>query len=311
MTSAGSKIPLLKAVEDALARVSPGFEVIAADSDETSPASVFAQKFMLIKRNDDWDKGSLLQGLQERRVRAVLPTRDGELLEWARRKKEFASSGIQVICSDEAPLHRVLDKLVFFEWGVKLGFPMILTALTLEEIPSSRVVVKERIGSGSKGVFLNVSREVAEAYQANLKHPIFQPFIEGREVSVDCFLTRESKVHGLVLRWRNRVRNGESEVTTTFRDSKLEETFAKILEHSGLVGPVVMQAIVGPAGVKVIELNPRFGGASTASLSVGLDSLAWALAESFYPAEPLPSFERSLTEHRNVRFAIDFPLPWS
>ena len=311
LTSAGSKIPLLKATEDALSRVSPGFKVVASDSDANSPACVLAQEFILEKVTTENHAGKLLQDLVEKGVRAVLPTRDGELLAWAGRKREFASFGIQVLVSDEAPLDRVLNKLSFYEWGVQLGFPMIPTSANLDEIDSPRVVVKERVGSGSKGVLLDTSREVARSGQTGIQDPIFQPFIEGKEFSVDCFLTRTSEVHGLVLRWRNRVRNGESEVSTTFRDSEIEETVGRIFERSGLVGPVVLQAIAGPRGLSVIELNPRFGGASTTSLAVGLDSLAWALAEAFRPGDPLPNFKRSLTEHRNIRFSADFHFPWS
>lgn len=311
LTSAGSKIPLLKALEESLKRVAPDSTVIATDSDRDSPASAIAQEFIPESEFAGLTEERLIQNLLDRGVRLVFPTRDGELLTWSRRKESFRASGIGIVCSSEPPLATALDKLEFYRWGVGLGFPMIHTSSALEEIESERIVVKERLGAGSRGVLLDVSREVASERKRYLVSPVFQPYVEGREFSVDCYLTQESKLHGMVCRWRNRVKNGESEVTTTFRNKAAEEEIGRILESSGLVGPAVLQAIDGPDGIHVIELNPRFGGASSASIAVGLDSLAWAVSEAFDPDRPLPKFERLGQEIRNIRYSTDLHVAWS
>ena len=71
-----------------------------------------------------------------------------------------------------------------------------------------------------------------------------------------------------------------------------------------------MQALLSSDGLKVIEVNPRFGGVSTASISVGLDSFSWAIWEAFFPTRALPSFERSEKEVRNVRVGKDIVIEW-
>src|SRR3546814_15369896 len=92
---------------------------------------------------------------------------------------------------------------------------------------------------------------------------------------------------------------------TPFPYTTLFRSAGAILGGTGLNGPVVMQAILTDRGLAVIEVNPRFGGASTASIEVGLDVFYWALLERLHPDMPLPAFERSTGEIRQVRVPQD------
>jgi carbamoyl-phosphate synthase large subunit len=100
--------------------------------------------------------------------------------------------------------------------------------------------------------------------------------------------------------------NGESRITTTFRDASLESQARQWIEAYGVRGPVVMQVLLDASGAPhIIELNARFGGASTASIQAGLDSLYWSLLEaSGADVSPHP-FVRSKTEVRQVRIPTD------
>jgi carbamoyl-phosphate synthase large subunit len=166
--------------------------------------------------------------------------------------------------------------------------------------------VKERFGAGSRAIGLDLDRAQAVAHAATLEAPLFQPFVPGREMSVDGWLDRDGQLKGLVLRWRDVVVNGESQITTTFRDAALEAQAAAVLGRLGLRGPVVMQAIVDGAGeMHVIECNPRFGGASTASIAAGLDSLRWSLLEAAGARIGDYPFLRATGEVRQVRAPAD------
>jgi carbamoyl-phosphate synthase large subunit len=97
---------------------------------------------------------------------------------------------------------------------------------------------------------------------------------------------------------------GESQVTTTFRDARLEAQAIEILSAIGLRGPVVLQAIVVDGGLQVIECNPRFGGASTTAIAAGLNSLYWSLAEALGEHQS-PTFHRRPDEVRQFRLPVD------
>ena len=109
-----------------------------------------------------------------------------------------------------------------------------------------------------------------------------------------------------MLRRRNLVENGESQITSTFRDSSIEEQAARCLVALDLSGPVVMQAIVTEnQDMKVIECNSRFGGASTTAITAGLDIFYWSLQEALGIDSENYSFNRIDNEIRQIRVPSD------
>jgi carbamoyl-phosphate synthase large subunit len=303
VTSAAAKVPLLRAAQAAVRRLDPTGSVIAGDLDRQAPTQAAADEFWVMPPTVDASRAELLAGCRLRKITHVLPTRDGELLPWAAWRAEFAKYGIQVLVSSESALRCCLDKLAFALFGQEHGFPFVPASEALASFGSPPYAVKERYGSGSRGIGLNLDADAALAHARLMRRPIFQPFISGRELSVDAWLTKASKVKGLVLRWRDRVEHGESQVTTTFRDSELEARCAVWLERLGLSGPVVMQIMLDAQNrPHVIECNPRFGGASTASVAIGLDLLYWSLLEG--QGTDIP-FTRAHQEIRQIRLAQD------
>ena len=84
----------------------------------------------------------------------------------------------------------------------------------------------------------------------------------------------------------------------------LEREAGLILERLDLRGPVVLQAILSLNGMRIIEVNPRFGGASTLAIAAGLDTLYWSLKEVF--GDPaLPEYRPMEQRLRQVRLPAD------
>ena len=302
VTSASRKIPLIHAVKQAAEKLRPGTRIVAGDLDPAALARHVADDFWIMPRTHEGELGSLVAGCRERHVGTVIPTRDGELAFWSRHRDAFAEAGIDVIVSPPAAVELCLDKLAFSKYGIP-------TALSPDELDAERFVVKERYGAGSRGIGLNLDREAALAHAAGLEHPVFQPFIDGTEISVDAWVDRCRRVKGLVLRRRETVVNGESQVTATFRDGALEERASELLVALGVAGPVVLQAIVdGPGEVHFIECNPRFGGASTAGIAAGLDPFYWSMLEAEGGDVAGCGFHRIPGEVRQVRTPADIHL---
>ena len=304
ISSASCKIPLIRAMQLAVGKINHTSKVIAGDTDSSAPARQIVDEFWLMPQLTEVPLNKLIEICEARGINRILPTRDGELEFWAKAKPILAENGIGVIVSSFQSISRCLDKLTFSKWGGE-NYPVIPASTMPTFFGNINLVVKERFGSGAKNIGLNLSQESALAHAQSLNHPIFQPFVEGPEISVDAYVSNEGRVHGLVTRYRNRVVSGESQVTTTFRHESLENSARDIIEALDLFGPVVMQAIVTSAGLEVIEVNPRVGGASTASISVGLDMLSWALLESGNNAIELPEFVRSSDDVRQIRIPQD------
>ena len=307
VTSASRKAPLLRAMKDALSRIAPEAQVIAGDIDPDAPARHLADDFWCMPQTEDWELETLIAECRARGIGAVLPTRDGELGFWARHRPAFAAAGIAVFVSSSESIQRCLDKLSFARFGVEKRLPIIRTAETPEVLGEGPFVVKERFGAGGRGIGINLDAEAANAHARALDAPLFQPYVAGSEFSIDAWINGRGNVKGVVLRRRDRVIGGESQVTSTFHDLDLEAKAREVLECLDLRGPVVMQAILSSDGMEIIEVNPRFGGASTLAIAAGLDSLYWSLAEVFVAGEA-PKFEPYKGRLRQVRLPADIIL---
>ena len=304
LTSASRKVPLLKALKDAAKRIDPNLEIIAGDTDPMAITKFIADHFWQMPIINDNSLDELIEGCLSRSISVIFPSRDGELEFWARHKFAFSKVGIEVIISPHNSIARCRDKLAFSSFGVSSDLPIIPSSNIPYSFGSSNLVVKERFGAGSRGIGINLTLEAAIQHARDLEEPIFQPFKTGPEISIDGWADKYGKVLGVVLRYRDKVVSGESQITTTFRNDKLEDQAITVLTALQISGPVVLQAIIVNESLQVIECNPRFGGASTAAIGAGLDSLYWSLNESLDGIKN-PLFKRSLGEIRQIRLPID------
>jgi carbamoyl-phosphate synthase large subunit len=306
VTSASRKIPLVRAVMDAARRIDSAARVVAGDVSEHALARHVADGFWVMPRTVPSELEAIIAGCKARGITVVVPTRDGELGFWAEHRDRLTAEGISVIVSPAASVNLCLDKLAFAERGAALGLPVIAAALRPEDVGAGPYVVKERYGAGSRNIGLGLQRDAAIAHATTLEAPIYQPFVRGREISIDAWLDRNHRLKGLVPRTRNLVVNGESQVTTTFREPTVEAAATAILERLELSGPVVMQAMLDDSGgLFVIECNARFGGASTIGIAAGLDVFYWSLREALGDDVRNLPFNRLPGELRQVRVPQD------
>lgn len=309
VTSASRKVPLISALQAAVKRIDPEIKVIAGDTDRGALTAYVADEFWHMPPLDAITEPMLVDACLARGIGYILPTRDGELSFWANARDRLAGVGLHVIISAPESVSRCLDKLIFYEMGAAEGLPVIFTSRSVNEFSTDSFVVKERFGAGGRNNGVQLTREEAINHAKTLVSPIFQPFIHGPEISIDAYLTADQQVHGLVLRRRDKIVSGESQVTTTWRNTELQAQAEEILRRLRLNGPVVMQAILASDGsMQVIECNARFGGASTASIAVGLDLLYWSILERREPGLSLPKFARRAGEIRQVRVPHDIVI---
>ncbi len=304
VTSAAAKAPMVRAVRTAARRLDASIQVFAGDLDANALSAEVADGFWAMPRTTADSLQLLIDGCRERGIRTIIPSRDGELQFFADHAGAFAAAGIEVIVSPSKSVALCLDKLSFARFGLERGLPFI-PALEAPRGPPP-FVVKERFGAGSRSIGLGLDREAAATHAKGLQTPIFQPMVSGREISVDAWVARDHTVKGLVMRVRDRVVNGESQVTTTFSDPALEAQLKGVLEALQLRGPVVLQAMIDPAGsIHIIECNTRFGGASTTAIAAGLDVFYWSLLERSGQDLTGAPFLRRPGEVRQVRLPED------
>tara|TARA_A100001011_G_scaffold312440_1_gene329884 strand:+ start:769 stop:2670 length:1902 start_codon:yes stop_codon:yes gene_type:complete len=309
VTSASKKISLIRAIKDAANKISSLNRVIAADISKNVLSRYIADDFWIMPRTIDENINEIIAYCLARNINIILPTRDGELAFWSKHKSALLENGIKVIISSQKSVERCIDKLAFSEFGKQKDLPFIPSSTVISDLEGDRFVVKERFGAGSGSIGIDLDFDEALKYSKTLSEPIFQPFFSGREISIDAWLCWDGNVKGLVLRYRDLVEGGESQVTSTFRDTLIECEVAACLSSLELSGPVIVQALITETeGIKIIECNTRFGGASTAGIAAGLDVFFWSFQEALGNNIQDYAFHRINGEIKQVRLPEDIYL---
>lgn len=307
VTSISKKVPLLAAVRDAMCLHRQDFSSLhGQDSDLAAIGKYFVDNFWHSKKLDEVTLDELLAYCRDNNIKAIIPTRDQDLSFYARHLHRLQDNDIHVMVSNSQTISLCNDKLHFAEHLLKKNLPAIPSYSSIEECIFPLYVVKERTSAGSTNVYLKLSRKEALAVSRRVVHPIFQPYIEGREYSIDLYRSKSGKVLGAVARERNVVIHGESQVTTTVNKPQLIELAKHVAIAINLYGHAVIQIIETRDGtLHVVECNPRFGGASTASLAKGLQSFHWFLLESSGQDPETSPFQPLIQEVMQVRYPTD------
>ncbi len=309
ITSLANKTPLVHAVRKALAKIGASAAIHGCDMNQNCLGRHLVDKFWAAPEISDDAIHEFIHYCQINNIKQIIPTRDGDLLFFSKHLKAFEYIGVYVMVSAHHTIQLCHDKLAFYRYAEKHGFPIIPTYPELPENQQELYVVKERCGAGSVNIGLKLNRVQAAAHAKKLNDPVFQPYIEGKEWSVDLYSDQQARVKGCVARTRDLVHQGESYVTTTVRFPELEILCAALADTLKIKGHAIIQVIQDLEGhFHIIECNPRFGGASTASLAAGLDSFYWFLLETNRQDLKQYPFHRK-DDVRQVRIAQEIILP--
>jgi len=163
------------------------------------------------------------------------------------------------------------DKLLFFNFLKENNITTIDTSNKLESIKSKKFVVKNRYSYEEKKTFINIDYQHSKKVSKKFKNPIFQPYLFGTEISIDCYVNKENKVK-ILLRERCSINNGESEQIKFLYNKKIFNQIMYILNKLDFSGHIMFQGIKTNRDFYILECNPRIGGASSTCFYKGLNS---------------------------------------
>ncbi len=306
-SSLSAKTALYRAVLADARRFHPQARVIGGDCDADAPARPHVEEFLLLPRLDKTTPETFSRLCADAEITHLIPTRDGELLYFAKAAPHLAAAGIRTLVPNAQALEPCLDKLLFARRLAEAGLPAIPASATAGELPGSEgqplLTIKERYGAGSRSIGLRLTPDEAAAHAATLRQPIFQPHVDGREFSAEVWLDSSSRPRGAALRWRDKVIDGESHLTTTFRHTARETLVLDAVRALRLTGHALAQVIVDENDqLHFVEINARLGGASPLSLHLGLHSIEWFLRETAgEPPATNHNFFRPEPGHRLIK----------
>lgn len=278
ITSISSKIPLIEAVKDSRDKFDEDIKVYGADISNNIIGKHFVDVFWLMPRIDKLNIKDLIIYCKKNEIKYIIPTRDADVMYFSKNKEELLKNGIYCFVADPVSVEFCFDKLFFYK-GSKdnMIIPTYEDIDNLQDI--DKFVVKERFGAGSNNIAINIDLTSVKNIIGNFKSPIIQPFIKGKEFSIDSYLNKDAKCLGSIIRSRDLVIDGESKITTRVINKDLELQIKNFLEKNKILGHSVLQVIKKENQYHIIECNARFGGASTLSYSLGLKSFLWFFQE--------------------------------
>lgn len=274
ITSVSRKVWLVEAFRRALSRYGGG-RVIACDADPVSAALYRSDghyRVPLSVQSNFIDE--IMAICKKEKIKLIVPTRDRELLIFAENKEYFAKAGIIVMVSAPEVIKICSDKYRFYQFFQDSGIDVAAT--WLEDLNASHarfpLFVKSRYGAGGAGAFKAENPGQLRAFIEYCPDALTQEFIAGPEYTVDLFSDFSPRVISVVVRRRLEVVAGESYKAKTVNAADIVRLSIKAAEKLKSQGHITLQFIKNERQLKLIEINPRFGGGAALGFAAGCDS---------------------------------------
>ncbi|MEW6573300.1 MAG: ATP-grasp domain-containing protein [Bacillota bacterium] len=243
-------------------------KVIVGDVAPIAPTLYFADEPILLPpMKDDRCLSFLIDTCKRKRVSAVIPLIDPEIVFLAKNKDVFSAESVMPIVSGLDSAEIGSDKLATYEFFRKIGIPTPRTAL-LEEHPSFiastafPLILKPRFGSAGQGIYVCADENELSFWADKLRglDYILQEMLGGDEITIDGFSTGDGVLVQAVQRKRLKVRSGEVERAVTVKKPLLFEYMEHIAANLRPFGPFNVQVFSAGDRFGFTEINLRFGG---------------------------------------------------
>ena len=297
VSAAGRRVALVRIFKDELRRLGLKGQVFAADASPLSAALHDADARFLVPRCDDPAfMSSVLRLCEDHAIGLVVPTIDPELPMYAEHRERFVSIGTTVAVSAADTIRIAYDKVRTHDWLVEHDFPTVRQA-TVGEVRRAPerwpgpLIVKPRRGSASIDVRRIPTAAVLPASADDAT--VVQETARGNEHTVDVFVGADGRCIAAVPRRRLEVRAGEVSKGVTVHDAAIERLASAVAERlPGAYGVLNIQMFHDPATneLRIIEINPRFGGGYPLAHHAGAPMARWLLED----VARLPSTASSL-----------------
>ncbi len=244
--------------------------VIAVDPNPLAPAQYAAHHRCAVPRIDDPEYVPALRELCERfGVGAVIPLTDLDIEVLARAR---AAGELPALAPDPEVARATYDKYEAHLLLSRLGLPSPPTVLPGEEADAYPVMIKPRRGSGARSIHRADDRRAAEFFVEYVREEtMVQRFMDGPEFSIDALCDQRGRCLNAIPRTMIESRGGESIKGEVIADPELVELGRRVVESLSFRGPSTVQVFRDRGlGLRITDVNPRFGGAFPAPMYAAL-----------------------------------------
>ena len=274
-TGVGRRIELLQAFRNAALVLNKQLKIYGADMAGTAPALAYCDySRRVVAMKDPSYIENLLSICKKDHIDLLIPTIDTDLMVLSESQKQFSAIGTRVLISDPEMVQICRDKNNTSRFFVECGLKAPLPVNDWREYKSGfPAFIKPKDGSSSINAFKVDNEEELKVYATQIEDYIVQPFINGREYTIDIFCDWDGKPVSIVPRERLQVRAGEVNKTQICMDETMITEAKTLCNVFKPCGPMTVQLIRDNRGNDwYIEINPRFGGGAPLSMKAGARS---------------------------------------
>lgn len=275
-TSVGRRVELMQAFKNAACELGVDLKIIGVDITESAPALCFCDgKHIVCQISDENYISSLLKICADEKVDCLIPTIDTDLLVLSEHKARFEEIGTKVLVAAPEKVRICRDKNYTADYFISLGLKSPKPVDSVEAYTCGYpAFIKPKDGSSSIDAYKVTRYEDLVVYADKIGDYIIQPFISGREFTVDIFCDYEGSPVLITPRERLAVRSGEVLKTRICQDDVMIEEMKTLVADFKPSGQITVQLIRDENTEEnyYIEINPRFGGGAPLSIKAGADS---------------------------------------
>lgn len=274
-TGVGRRIELIQAFRDAALVLNKELKLFGADMAGTAPALAYCDYTRrVVAMKDPTYIDNLISICVADKIDLLIPTIDTDLLVLSENRSQFEAVGTKVLISDPDKIRICRDKNITSQFFVDCGLRAPMPVNDWRKYNGGYpAFIKPKDGSSSVNAFKAENTEALELYAKQVSDYIVQPFVTGREYTVDVFCNWDGVPISIVPRERVQVRAGEVLKTQIFMDPIMIGEIKALCHEFKPRGPLTVQLIRDQDGNDwFIEINPRFGGGAPLSMKAGARS---------------------------------------
>jgi carbamoyl-phosphate synthase large subunit len=284
-TCIGRRVSLLNAFRDAAKALKLKCRFFGTDITPLSPAlQVCDEKFVVKAVCHEGYIHQLLRIVRDNAITLIVPTVDLDLKHLAANREKFEKLGCRILVSSPEVVDICQDKRRTFTFLQKNGFNTPQTTPARKLLNQKRITfplfLKPWDGYASRGNEIVKNRKELAFYAKKIPNCIAQEYIVGEEYTCDCFVDFDGAVRCVVPRRRIEVRSGEVSKGRVVKNLAIMNKTADVVTAlKAGPGVITVQLILtADQQIKIIEINPRFGGGAPLAIHAGADFPRWILA---------------------------------
>ena len=275
-TGVGRRVELMQAFRQAALHLGINLKLYGADMAGTAPALTYCDFTRKVCGMGEPEYiRQLLEICKEDHIDLLIPTIDTDLLILSKNVQEFEKAGAKVLISKPEKIAVCRDKNYTADFFESCGLKAPRTYNDYKKYSGEYpCFIKPKDGSSSINAFKVNDLGELEVYAEKIGDYIVQPYIEGKEYTIDIFCDFDGSPIYITPRERVAVRAGEVLKTKICMDDRMIQESRKLIEKFRPCGPMAVQLIRQDVTGEdyFIEINPRFGGGSPLSMNSGARS---------------------------------------